>query len=878
MKCHTISVDDARSLLRGGLFGLASSYPPVCVHELFEAQVGRTPAQLAVQDRNAKLTYAELNSQSNQLANYLAKLGIGPEVLVGISMERTPRMLVALLGILKAGAAYLPLDPAFPKDRLKFMLDDARPALLLSEESFISSLPTCYGETVVLDHTWKDIARESNENPPTRATPKNLAYVLYTSGSTGKPKGVQIEHRSVVNFLTSMLREPGMVCDDVLLAVTTLSFDIAGLELYLPLTVGAQIVVADREMATDGEQLLAAIERHRITIMQATPVTWRLMLEARWGKGNLKVICGGEAMPRDLAKRLIANSSSVWNMYGPTETTIWSSVYRVNGDEPGSIPIGKPIANTQMWILDGESNPVQSGDMGELYIGGDGLARGYLNRPELNAQKFVPNPFQPNSLLYRTGDLARCMPSGDVEFFGRADQQVKIRGFRIELDEIEAVLQEQPEVVQAAVVIREVTGQTWIVGYFVPRPGTETDGAVLRHRLQEKLPSHMVPAAVLPLLSLPLTANGKIDRRALPTPSPDEITGTQTFVAPRDAVETELVEIWQKVLSRNRVGIYDNFFDLGGYSLLAVKLMRRIEQTWGKRIPIVALFQAPTIDSLAKLLRQEKEARNWSSLVTIQEGRNGKPPFFCVHGVFGEVLGFRDLARYLGPDQPVYGLQARGLDGKQSCFTRVEQMAAAYVDEIRMLQSEGPYYLGGFSFGGAIAFEMARQLHRQGQQVGLVVLLDTYPPNYKNGHLLSTIRSLPFGQKWFYFRRKIMFLVRKFNTTVSAQFLPQRLRRVRKSCAEAMNHYVPQNYPGSVVLFRASERPLGSLNDDYIGWDKLALGGVELYHVSGDHLTLVQGPQTVHLASQLKMSLERAFERNAYNPVSSTFAHTVPQC
>ncbi|HEY8670507.1 MAG TPA: amino acid adenylation domain-containing protein, partial [Terriglobales bacterium] len=451
----------------------------LCVQQLFEQRVAESPNSVAVVYGNDSFTYGELNARANQLANYLRKSGVGPEVLVGLCVERSLDMMVGLLGVLKAGGAYVPLDPLFPKDRVAFIVEDAKAPLLITQSALLDTLPQHSARTICLDADWSEIAKESSEklsseNMGPLAGPDNLAYVLFTSGSTGKPKGVQIEHHCLTNFLCSMQREPGISSNDVLLAVTTLSFDIAGLEMYLPLVSGARVVIASYEEARDGASILRLLETHKVTLMQATPVTWRLMIEAGWnGTGRLKILCGGEAFPRELADQLLPRCAELWNMYGPTETTIWSTLHRVREGETGAVSIGRPIANTDLYILDSNRRPVPMGVAGELYIGGDGLARGYLDRPELTAEKFVPHPFSSSARkrLYRTGDLCRYRRDGNVVFLSRIDTQVKVRGFRIELGEIESVLAEHKGVAQAVVLAREDRpGNPQLVAYVIPEP------------------------------------------------------------------------------------------------------------------------------------------------------------------------------------------------------------------------------------------------------------------------------------------------------------------------------------------------------------------------------------------------------------------------
>ncbi len=459
-----------------------------CVHQLLDAAAQEHASSTAIEFEGLSLTYAELHARANQLARLLQYRGVGPEILVGVSMERSLEMVVALLGILKAGGAYVPLDPSFGKGRIQYVLDEARVRVLITQEPLRNSLPPTTAEIVCLDPSWSSLVGQSDQPVAAEVSPSNLAYVIYTSGSTGKPKGVQLEHRSVVNFLCSMRREPGMDDRDALVAVTTISFDIAGLELFLPLMVGARLVVASREATFDGNRLKDLLINSRATVMQATPTTWRLLFECGWqGNCNLKALVGGEAFPPELARKLAACCGSVWNMYGPTETTIWSSLYRVEGRDERNVPIGKPIANTSLYVFDPNRQPMAPGKEGELYIGGEGLARGYFERPQLTDEKFVPDPFsqRPGARMYRTGDLARCRPDGNVEFLGRLDHQVKIRGFRIELGEVEAMLEQHAAVQQAVAVARDGEyGDKYLAAYVVGKPDSKFSASELRDHLR----------------------------------------------------------------------------------------------------------------------------------------------------------------------------------------------------------------------------------------------------------------------------------------------------------------------------------------------------------------------------------------------------------
>jgi surfactin family lipopeptide synthetase A len=836
-----------------------------CVHHLFESQVERTPNATAVAFEKESLTYGELNRRANQLAHHLTKLGVGPGGMVGILVERSLEMVVGLLGILKAGAAYVPLDPAYPRERIAFMLEDSQVPVLVTQGALVGSVPDSGARIVVLDTGWQEIAKEEVGNPVSKAGPENLAYVIYTSGSTGKPKGVEIPHRAVVNFLTSMSHKPGMTAGDRLLAVTTLSFDIAGLEIYLPLSVGASVEIVSRQVASDGSRLLSRLTDSGATVMQATPATWRMLLEAGWeGSPQLKILCGGEAVSRKLANELVQKAGSVWNMYGPTETTIWSTTTKI-GTGQSPVPIGQPIANTQLLVLDKVLQPAPIGVAGELHIGGDGLARGYHHRAELTAEKFIADPFSqdPEARLYKTGDLVRYLANGDVEFLGRIDNQTKLRGFRIELGEIEAVLRQHRDVNETVVVVREdAPGDQRLVAYFVFAQESTPTTSELRELLRQKLPEYMVPSAFVTLREMPLTPNGKINRRALPAPDQAELAPQETFVQPKDVIESRLVQIWEAVLRVRPIGVRHNFFELGGHSLVAVKLMQRIEQAFGKNLPIATLFQAPTVEQLAVFLRQEEAAPSSSCLVPIQiEG--AKLPFFCVHGAGGAVIRFYDLARHLGSDQPVYGLQALGAAGKESVHTRVEDMAAAYISEIRTVQPDGPYLLAGYSFGGLVAFEMAQQLIAQGQMPPLVILFDTFcPPAYdtfaeKCSALFKAFR-IPADGPPGYVSRKAKMVVRGLQRRVSEMKVPEALRQVRRTCQEAAKAYALRVYPGRIVLFRSTERPLTHFHDHHAGWKAVAAGGLELHEISGDHDDVLLEPQVQVVAEQLKACLDGA--------------------
>ena len=604
-----------------------------CIHQLFEAQVERTPDRIAITFKEQHLTYRELNNCANRLAQQLRSAGVGPDVLVGICVDRSLDMVVGILAVLKAGGAYVPLDPSHPNDRLSYVLDDAKVRVLLIQPNILTHLPLPNADVICLNIDWQGWCAQPTDNLPNLCTPENLAYVIYTSGSTGKPKGVEIVHTAVVNFLLSMCREPGIRADDVLLAVTTLSFDIAVLELFAPLMVGAQVVIASREVTVDGSLLANQINQFHATFLQATPATWRMLLDAGWeGRDGLTMLCGGEALPRELANALLTKGAALWNMYGPTETTIWSAASQVYpSEEP--VYLGNPIANTQFYVLDDQQNPVPIGVPGELYIGGSGLARGYFNRPELTQEKFLPNPFvdEPNARMYRTGDRVRRLADGTLVFLGRVDYQVKIRGFRIELGEIESVLRKHKAVSQCVVIDREDTpGDKRLVAYLVCSQIYQPTAAEFRRFLQKELPEYMIPSAFIVLENLPLTPNGKVDRRALPQPKGSQLHLSTIHVMPRTPVEQELAKIWATVLQVEHVGIHDNFFELGGHSLLAARVITRIQDALKLEIPLRQLFATPTIAELAISIenmlwaKQDVSLLQTSSQTTVSDYEEGR--------------------------------------------------------------------------------------------------------------------------------------------------------------------------------------------------------------------------------------------------------------
>ncbi len=675
------------------------------VPRLFEEQVHRKPHQVAVRFEGQSLTYVELNSRANQLAHYLKSLGVGPETIVGICAEPSLAILVGIMGILKAGGAYLALDPEHPSERLAFMLNDARVALLLTEKRLVEQYPrfsaairndstdqvqTSSVRIVYVDADGPAIDSQGDENPDSNLTADNSAYIIYTSGSTGKAKGVIVPHGGLCNRLLWARKFYGLNETDRCLQKASFSYDASVWEIFEPLLAGAQIIMARPGGRRDSAYLAELIAKHSITVAEFVPSMLRLLLEEKAiedCRSLKRVFSGGEVLPLELQKTFFEKlSSDLHNTYGPTEASIDVTHWKC---EPGAnqepIPIGRPIGNTQIYILDAHLNPVPIGIAGELHIGGVGLARGYLNRPELTAEKFIPDPFsgEPGLRLYKTGDLARYLNDGNVEFLGRLDHQVKIRGFRIELAEIEAALREHPAVRETVVVVLgDAPGEQRLVAYAVTNQEPAPTTTELRSFLKEKLPDYMLPSACVFLKAFPLTASGKVDRQALPIPEKSRPELEKGVVAPRTPAESTIAEIWRDLLGVDRVGIYDNFFDLGGHSLLALRLFARFEKAFGKKPLLSSFFQRPTIEHLAKVITQRMPSTGSSCLVAIQP-QGVKRPFFCVHEFFGDVVCYTNLARRMGQDQPFYALQARGLDGNDEPLADIGAMAAHYIDQIR---------------------------------------------------------------------------------------------------------------------------------------------------------------------------------------------------
>jgi amino acid adenylation domain-containing protein len=865
-----------------------------CIHQLFEGQVERTPDAIAVVFEDEQLTYSELNRRANRIAHHLRALGVRPEVPVGICLEPSSEMVVGLLGILKAGGVYLPLDPAYPKERLTFMLETAQAPLVLTQERLLAGLPEYDVMIVCMDSDWEAIARESQENLENPARPENPAYIIYTSGSTGQPKGVLVSHDSISSHCRDVQRYYELDSNDRVLQFASLSFDLS-LEQILPtLVVGARLVMMGRDVWHTAE-FHTKISALGLTVLNLPTGYWQ-ELAREWASApelassiqpRLFVVGGDVMLPDvlELWQRTPVSSVRLLNAYGPTEATITATAFEVTPwccqtASLHRIPIGRPLANRAIYIFDKYCNPVPVGVPGELHIGGARLARGYLNRPDLTAEKFIPNPFsaEPGARLYKTGDSARYLPDGNIEFLGRVDHQVKIRGFRIEPGEIEAALRQHSAVREAVVIAQEnAPGEKRLVAYVVAeRDFPPTAANDLRGFLKQKLPEYMIPPAYVMLDKLPLMPNGKADLRALPAPDRTRPELEKVFVAPRDALELKLARLWEEVLDVRPIGIRDNFFELGGNSLTAVRLFALIENRLGKRLALATVFQGATVEHLATILRQHAKATPRSSLVPIQPHGNDRP-LFLIHPAGGHIFPYVHLARHLGPDQPCYGLQARGLEEGQDPHSRIEDMAAYYIEAVQTVQPEGPYCLAGWSMGGTVAFEMAQQLHAQGQQVALLALLDTRIQNPDEQSADQDLEATLLADVVRYFGLPLdaedlsrlpedEVLARVLEQAKKAGLVPaevqisqaHRFVELCKADFRATRNYMMHCYPGRITLFRPSQEPAETSPDPAFGWREWAAGGLEIHAVPGNHANMVYEPHVEKLALKLTTCLSQA--------------------
>jgi aspartate racemase len=856
-----------------------------CISELFEDQVNLTPDAIAVADKDKRITYQELNTRSNQLAHYLKEFGAGPQVVVGLCIKRSIEMVTGIMGIFKARGIYMPLDPSYPEQRLSFMLEDSCAQILLTDKNAESILPKSKAKIICLESDDWISARYSPEDPVGCAEDETPAYLIYTSGSTGRPKGVIGLQRGLVNRFNWMWKTYPFAAGEICCQKTSINFVDSMWEILGPLLQGIKTVIISDEVVKDPRLFVKNLADEQVTRIIAVPSYLRAILDA---DPDLQVILAklkfwissGEILSKELYQRFYEKfpQSLLLNLYGSSEVSADVTCYESNSMSaiPQSVPIGRPIANTQVYILDPNLQPVPVGVPGELYVGGENLAAGYLKQDKTTENSFIPNPFsdKPDSRLFKTGDNGRWLADGNIEFIERADQQVKIRGFRIELGEVETVLSQHPGVRQAAVTAREdLPDEKRIVAYYVQSRKQTPTIAELRRYLRQKLPDYMVPSAFVLLDALPLMPNGKVDRRALPAPDKVRQEPAESSDKPLDEIELQLTKIWEKVLGIKNVKMKENFFDLGGHSLLAVRLFAQIHKIFGKDLPLTTLFQAPTVEQLAGVLRQKGWSSPWSSLVPIQLS-GSRPPFFCVHGCGGIVFHMQGFARHLFPEQPFYGLKAQGLEEGQTPHTRIEDMAAFYIKEIQTVQPDGPYYIGSTGYGGAVVLEIAQQLKSQGQNVVFLALINAvalhpYLSNY------SFIRSIYGGSFEYFFHRLVDFMRNKpllpyikytffnrvlVNWNISRRFVPmdiQREYRFREVFTNALLNYTPHVYPGRITCImreKISDNPQGSVRD----WYDIAGSGLDFRFVPGTFEDIWRGrePYARILAEQLKACLE----------------------
>jgi amino acid adenylation domain-containing protein len=879
------------------------SGPGESVHAAFRRQARANPNTIALIHEHQSLTYRELDAQANRLARYLRSQGVGPEVLVGLYVGRSPDMIIGMLGILIAGGAYLPLDPASPADRIRFIIEDSAVPIVLTQQALAPDLRASGAAIVRLDADWPDIASaEADDFQPIADRPDTLAYVIYTSGSTGKPKGVEVTHANVARLFTATQHWYGFGPDDVWTLFHSFAFDFSVWEIWGALIYGGRLVIVPQATTRAPAEFVKLCIAQGVTVLNQTPSAFRQFMRAEERQATGRplalrlVIFGGETLElrglRPWFERHGDARPQLVNMYGITETTVhvtYRPLTMADADSSRSV-IGVPIPDLRVRLLDRYLQPVPDGVAGEIHVGGAGVARGYLRRPELSAVKFITDPFDPAARLYRSGDLARRLRNGDIEYLGRLDTQVKIRGFRIELGEIETVLGQHAELEAVVLTVREKKreGDKQLVAYIVPRSGYAPSSSALRDFLSQRLPAYMVPAVFVTIDDLPLTANGKINYGALPVPEVNRDL-QQTIVPPRDNTERRLVRLWEEVLGVAQVGVRDNFFDLGGHSILAVSLMAEVERVFDRSLPIATLLRHPTIEGLAEALTRQSSAEPWSPLVPIKP-EGSATPFFCVAGGGGNVLYFHHLAHCLPAQRPFYGLQAVGLDGQREPLAKVEEIAAENIRAIRRVQANGPYLLGGHCFGGWVAFEMAQQFRRQGQEVALVALLDSpaprldAPPPGANGidepawlarlgAILTessgidlgvdaeALRRLDSEARFDYFRARMQ----------SAGLLPpdagiaQVRGFLRVFIANSQARYVPSNVRSvPLAIFRAGEvhpdydysaadDPGHAIAESTLGWG--AFGEAKVHVVLGNHITMMSKPHVAGLAAKLASCL-----------------------
>jgi amino acid adenylation domain-containing protein len=837
----------------------ATKYPDgVCAYTLFEAHAEQSPDAVAVISGDTRLRYDELNVRANQLAHHLISRGIGPKTLVGICLDRSPELPVAILGVQKAGAAYVPLDPSYPEARLAYMLDDAGAPLLLTRASLLSGLPDFSGELLCMDNAGEQLDHQSTANPEPAATTDNLAYIIYTSGSTGEPKGVEVTHAGLTNLVCWHIRAYQLDTADRITHLSGLGFDASVWDLWPCLAAGAGLYLIPEELRRSPPRLWSWIAAQGITLsFMPTPLAEAALQEALPDGLALRVLLtGGDRLHGGLTDKALP--FRVVNHYGPTENTVVATCADVDLLTDGEPHIGKPIDNVHTYILDKQQQPVPVGIAGELYIGGNSLARGYHNQPALTAEKFIASPFSsdPAERLYRSGDRVRYLADGNIDFLGRVDEQIKLRGFRVVPGEIEAALCDLPNIEQAIVLLHDdIPGREQLIAYVTGGP---VDSASIRTALKTRLPEFMVPTTIVPLDELPLTANGKIDRAALPAPDGSETTSREK-VMPRNKLELHLVKLWENLLGTEPVGVTDDFFALGGHSLLAARMFDEIKTLFGKELPLDTLwFGGATIEHLAQVISADESTVSWPTLIRIKSGGE-RPPLFCIHTQGGNLFHYDDLAGALAKDQPVYGLQACGVYGREAFHDSVEDIAAHCIEKMTERSPDGPHQIIGFSSGGIVAYEMAQQLLQAGRPPALVALVDTYPPHVRrHGHYLRRMKELLSRENLRYFQERAYHAVMQ----------PLKLGRYRQLSSIGEAHrwahwsYRPRPYPGDVALFLA-EDSLNKTSNPTLGWDKL-IEKLHVHKLPGSHAMMVKPPHVSKMTAVLESLFKAADSRDDF--------------
>ena len=864
--------------------------PTGMLHSLFMAQVQERSRNEAVVSTQQTLTYEELYGRSNQVGRWLQRLGARPNVLVAVVMEKGWEQVVAVLGVLQSGAAYLPIDPALPKERLWYLIGQSEVGLVLTQSWLEKELDWPEGvQRLCVDS--EDLEKIDNRPLEPVQKPEDLAYVIFTSGSTGLPKGVMIDHRGAVNSIYDINHRFGVEPEDRVLALSSLNFDLSVYDIFGTLAAGGTIIIPDASATRDPAHWLELLVREKVTIWNSVPALMQMLVE--YAPGRLEkischlrlVLLSGDWIPLTLPDQIksLLPDAQVISLGGATEASIWSILYPIEDIDRDwkSIPYGRAMLNQSVYVLNQTLDPCPVWVTGELYIGGIGVAKGYWRDEEKTRTRFIKHP-QTGEYLYRTGDIGRYVVDGNIEFIGREDFQVKVQGYRIELGEIETALEQHAKVRTAIVTaLGELLGGKRLVAYIVAEQDTALDVTELRGFLEGKLPEYMVPSTFVLLDALPLTPNGKVDRKALPMLESTEPEREKAFVSPRNTLELQLVQIWEDLLAIHPISVNDNFFDLGGHSLVAVRLMAQIQKLFGQDLALSTLLQGPTIEHLAGILSQQTARTSQSPLVKIHS-TGSKRTFFCVHPVGGNVLCYVDLARHLDSNQPFYGLQAPGLDGQTEPFEQIEDMAAHYIDAIRTMQPEGPYLLGGWSMGGIVAFEMATQLHKQCQEVALLALLDSRlpvnTPELNDTTPLSWfIRDLggTFGKTltildddiWQMKPNEQLHYV--WEQARMIELVPpdvgliqiERLLKVFKANMQAMLSYKPQVYPNRVTLIRPSEVFSEDFEDSFgdptLGWGKFTSESIEIHAVPGNHYTMLTKRYVPILAERLKYCLDR---------------------